>query len=402
MTSRLIVLVDEHWPTRPSAPWVLVGEDGRLRSEGSSEPRHWPPADECAMVLGGSQCVWHETRLPRGARREEGRLLTYALEERLLRDPDSQHLVVVRRESDEAGVTVGVLVVARERLRSLTAQFAAIGRPLVAAQAELQCAPGGADGWHLSLAEHGLVLRPGSGPALAFDPPLAGALPLLRHALAAARSANALPSSIAVHAAPAIEQPAAELATELECALQAATPYLWWQGVGGATNLLQGEFAPQHRRGGWTSRLRAPLRLAAASLAVLLLASAGEVMWQRQRLGEIEARIERLFETAMPNTPPIAPAAQLERRLDERRMRHGRLRDDDLLAQLAAYTRARGVATRDSVATLDYRDGRLKLVLPALDPAERARLASRLASLGYGTRAGDASNELVITPELIR
>ncbi|MCB1914186.1 MAG: hypothetical protein KDG52_00490 [Rhodocyclaceae bacterium] len=403
MSSRLIVLIDEHWPTRASAPWVLIGEDGRLQSEGESEPRHWPPADDCAMVLTANQCAWHETRLPRGARREEARLLAYALEERLLRDPDSQHLVVVHREAEEGGVRVGVLVVARERLRSLGAQFAAIGRPLAAAHAELQSAPGGGDDtWRLTLTDHGIVLRPGAAPALAFDPPLGHALPLLHQALAAARARNAAPPEIVVHAAPGVDPPSPEAAIALAVALPTAKPYLWWEGAAGTANLLQGEFAPRHRRSGWTGRLRGPLRLAAASLAILLLASLGEVAWQRQRLHELEARMQRLFETTLPNTPAIAPAAQLQRRLDELRTRHGRLREDDLLALLAAYAKARGVATRDSVGALDYRDGRLRLALPSLAAPERDRLTARLAAIGYQVEAGDSATQLVLTTEPIR
>ncbi|MCB1928201.1 MAG: hypothetical protein KDH17_09225 [Rhodocyclaceae bacterium] len=403
MSSRLIVLVDEHWPTRPSAPWALVGDDGRLQAEGSSEPRHWPPADDCVIVLAGSQCTWHETRLPRGARREEARLLAYALEDRLLSDPDGQHLTVVGREVEEGGVTLGVLVVARERLRALCAQLAAIGRPPVAAHAELQCAPGGDNpDWHLAVAEHGLVLRPGTAPAIALDPPLATALPLLSHALDRARAANTLPASIAIHAAPGVDVGMPPEAADLGCRFDAAAAYLWWQACPAATNLLQGQFAPSHKRAGWVGRLRGPMRLAAASAAILLLASAGEVLLQRQRLDDLELRMQRLFETALPNTPAIAPAAQLQRRLDEVRMRHGQLRDDDLLALLAAYAQARGVATRDSVAALDYRDGHLTLALPAIPASDRDRLGARLAALGYDAGAGRSGAEMVIRTQVVR
>ena len=403
MSSRLIVLVDEHWPARPSAPWALVGDDGRLQAEGSSEPRHWPPADDCVIVLAGSQCTWHETRLPRGARREEARLLAYALEDRLLSDPDGQHLTVVGREVEEGGVTLGVLVVARERLRALCAQLAAIGRPPVAAHAELQCAPGGDNpDWHLAVAEHGLVLRPGTAPAIALDPPLATALPLLSHALDRARAANTLPASIAIHAAPGVDVGMPPEAADLGCRFDAAAAYLWWQACPAATNLLQGQFAPSHKRAGWVGRLRGPMRLAAASAAILLLASAGEVLLQRQRLDDLELRMQRLFETALPNTPAIAPAAQLQRRLDEVRMRHGQLRDDDLLALLAAYAQARGVATRDSVAALDYRDGHLTLALPAIPASDRDRLGARLAALGYDAGAGRSGAEMVIRTQVVR
>ncbi|MCB1957374.1 MAG: hypothetical protein KDG55_16975 [Rhodocyclaceae bacterium] len=385
MSTRLLVLIDEHWPSRPSAPWVVLDEAGRVQSEGESEPKHWPAASECAFMMAGSQCAWHQARLPRGARREEGRLLAYALEDRLLRDPESQHLVVTDREPGPDGVTVRVLVTARERLRALVAQLAAIGRPPVAACSELQSAPAGGKDWHLAIAPHALTLRSGPTGAEALDPPLAGCQPLLAHALAAARAADSVPARLVLHRAPGADDAALE-GEALGITLAEGEPYRWWAGAAGATNLLQGEFAPRHRRAGWIGRLGWPLRLAAAALVVMVLADVGEVLWQRHRLGELDARMTRLFESALPRTPAVAPAAQLARQVDALRGSRGQLRSDDLLALLAAYASARGVATRDSIASLEFREGRLALELPALGAAERAALRERLSAQGYVAR----------------
>lgn len=402
MNSRLLLLIDEHWPSRPSLPWVLVDEAGRKVSEGESEPRHWPAAAECAVVLAGTQCAWHRTRLPRGARREETRLLAYALEDRLLRDPDSQHLSVVDRDPVDGGVEVGVLVVARERLRTLVAQLAAIGRPPVALCAELQCAPAGADGWHIALTRGGVILRTGPRDALCFDPPFADALPMLQHALAVARAQNRPPETVTVHPAPGEAAPDPELLTLLGDACGVGAGYEWWANAARANNLLHGEFAPRHARASWAGRLRWPLRLGAASLAVLLLADLGDVIWKRQRLDGLEARMTRVFETSVPGTPAIAPAAQLRRQLDEFRTRHGRLREDDLLALFAAYGEARGVAARDSIDALKYRDGRLELTVPRLDARARVDLPSRLAALGLVARSEGDPPRLTIAAEVTR
>ena len=83
-------------------------------------------------------------------------------------------------------------------------------------------------------------------------------------------------------------------------------------------------------------------------------------------------------------------------------MHRGQLREDDLLALLAAYAQARGVATRDSVGALDYRDGHLTLALPALATAERDRLGARLAALGYDAEAGRSDAEMVIRAQVVR
>ena len=56
--TRLLLAIDEHWPTRPECAWALLGPDGQPLSEGHSAPRHWPAADECSVVLTGAQCLW--------------------------------------------------------------------------------------------------------------------------------------------------------------------------------------------------------------------------------------------------------------------------------------------------------------------------------------------------------
>lgn len=402
MNTRLIIYIDAHWPTRPSAPWVLIDEAGRRQSEGISEPRHWPAAAECAIVLAASQCAWHHARLPRGARREEGRLLAYALEDRLLSDPDTLQLTVTHRESTDAGIELGVIVAARDRLRALVAQLAAIGRPPVAAFAEQQCAPAGSAGWHLSVAEDALILRGGPGEAELLDPPVEAALPLLLQALATARAANRAPSSLTVHLAPGQAAIAGELPAALGIEVSTGDPYLWWQGASSASNLLHGEFSPRHHRTGWLDRLRWPLRVAGASLLILLAANLGEVLWKRHQLSALDERMTRLFETSVPNTPAIAPAAQLRRQLDIARERHGRLRGDDALALLAAYGDARGVAARDSVVSLGYRDGRLEVGLASMPAADGDELRSRLAALGYQARIDREPARVTIATEVAR
>ncbi len=402
MKTRLLVLIDEHWPTRPSAPWVVLDEAGRVQSEGESEPRHWPAAGEFAIVLAGNQCAWHVARLPRGARREEARLLAYALEDRLLRDPESQHLTVTERLTGPDGVAVRVLVTARDRLRALVAQLTAIGRPPVAAYSELQCAPATAGEWHLAVADHGLVLRTAADVAEPIDPPLAASQPLIEHALAAARAADRVPARLVIHRAPGIADGEALDPTAIALDMVDGEPYLWWAGSQAAANLLRGEFAARHRRDGWLARLAWPLRIAAAALIALVLADLGEVLWQRHRLGELEDRMTRLFQTTLPNTPAIAPAAQLAREVDAQRGRHGLLRGDDALSLLAAYGEARGVATRDSIAGLDFREGRLALEIPALGAGERQALQDRLAAMGYAARQQADPPRLVVQREVAR
>ncbi|MCK6392086.1 type II secretion system protein GspL [Zoogloea sp.] len=382
--TRLLLAIDEHWPTRPECAWALLGPDGQPLSEGHSAPRHWPAADECSVVLTGAQCLWLDVPLPRGARRDLPRLLSYALEDRLLKDPDTQHLTLSHRRPANDGERdlAGVLVIARERLRSLMAQFAAIGRVPRRVVAQLQTAPADEAGWHLSLSAEGAILRTSTSTALALDRDIL--VPLLSAQAASARAANAAPARVDVHPAPgspAFDIPAAEAESGLT--LHPAAPYLWWQGnERQAANLLHGEFASGDRGAAWMARLRAPALLGTAALGLWLATNVGEVLWQRHVLGGFESRIERVYRSAFPNSPVVAPAAQMRQQLNAERARHGQLRDDDALSLLAQAAEALGTDATDGIAALRFEEGRLDLTLSGPAAARAEALVGLLSSRG--------------------
>ncbi len=384
MSTRLLLALDEQWPARPDCPWVLLGADGRPLAEGHAEPRHWPAAAECEVVLTGPQCLWLEVPLPRGARRDLPRLLAYALEDRLLKDPDTQHLTLSHRRPADDGERdlAGVLVVARERLRQLVAQLAAIGRPPRRVLAEVQTAPAGSDAWQLSLSAGGAILRGSPTTGLALDTDLLAAL-LARQA-ATARAANSAPGHVDVHLAPGCPPPdLAALQADSALDIRSAAPYLWWQGADRkATNLLHGDFAFRDSGAGRLGKLRPALAVGAGALAVWLLASVGEALWLRHSLGQTGERIERVYRSTFPGSPVVAPAAQMRQQLNLERARHGLLRDDDALALLAQAAEALGTDAAGGIATLRFEDGRLDLTLAGPAAARAEAVVGLLASRG--------------------
>ncbi len=363
--TRILLAIDEQWPARPECPWALLGPDGRPLSEGLSAPRHWPAADDCEIVLTGAQCLWLEVLLPRGARRDLPRLLSYALEDRLLKDPDTQHLTLTHRRPADDGERdiAGVLVISRERLRALLSQFAAIGREPRRVVAELQTAPADEAGWHLSLSASSAVLRTSLASGLALDRDVL--IPLLSAQAASARAANTAPAQLDLHQAPG--GPASDLTTlesDSGLSLRPAAPYLWWQGnTQAASNLLHGEFAGRGQQTAWFGKLRMPLALAASAMLVWLLATVGEVLWQGHIQAGLESRIERVYRSTFPNGPVVAPAAQMRQQLNIERARHGLLRDDDALALLAQVAEALGTDATDGIVALRYEEGRLDMTL---------------------------------------
>lgn len=383
MSTRLLLALDEHWPTHPDCPWVLLGPDGKPLSEGHSEPRHWPAAAECEVILTGPQSLWLDVPLPRGARRDLPRLLAYALEDRLLKDPDTQHLTVTHRRAADDGErdVAGVLVVARERLRQITAQLAAIGRPPRRVLSELQTAPAG-DGWHLAITATGAILRSSAEAGVALDTDILP--PLVARQAAAARAANTAPARLELHAAPGATTPdVAHLQTESGLEVRLGDVYRWWQGADRrCANLLHADFAYRDADGGWIGKLRPALAVATGALGVWLLVNIGEVLWLRHQAGQIGERIERVYRATFPNSPVVAPAAQMRQQLNLERARHGLLRDDDALALLALAAEALGADAAAGVATARFEDGRLDLTLSGAAAARGEAAVGLLTSRG--------------------
>ena len=275
-----------------------------------------------------------------------------------------------------------MLVIARDRLRTLVAQLDAIGRSPRRVLAEVQTAPAGNDAWHVSLSASGAVLRVAPTSGIALDRDILG--PLLTQHAANARTANQAPSHIEIHAEPGTALPDLDaLATETGIPLRTGSPYAWWRGADRqASSLRHGEFGSRDRNSAWMDRLGPALALGGGALALWLIAGVGEVLWLRHSLDGIGQRMARVYQTSFPNTPVVSPAAQMRQQLNLERARHGLLRDDDALALLAQASDALGTDAGDSVAALHFEEGRLDLTLtgPALDRADA--LAGLLASRG--------------------
>lgn len=385
MNHRLIVFVGEHWPQPASADWVALDARGLVAASGRSEPQHWPPAQHCAAVLGGTQCLWLEVTLPPAPRREQTRLLSYALEERLMRDPDSQHLVVTHSRPAESGEgrQTGVLAISRARLRLIQAAFETLGRPLEQAWSVLQGMPASASGWTLATTpEAAMVLRAGTDSAYVLDavdelPSLADSLqPYIEQAQRDGRA----PAGLALHmAAPQGEADASALEERLGIAVEVSPPAAWWTPPGRVADLLSGEFAPRQRSGRWLGRLRAPLLVAVAASAVWAAVAVVDVLVGRSEHSALTARMSRVLADTLPGTPAVAPALQLRRALDDARHAHGQLAAEDLLSLFSAHVQAGGSVPNG----LEYERGVLRLDVPADVPPA---LVERLSAAGVEAR----------------
>ncbi|MCX7177308.1 MAG: type II secretion system protein GspL [Proteobacteria bacterium] len=91
----LRILVTAAWPAEEAAcEWALLNAQGLPLQRGKSEPRHWPMADHCEVVLSAEQCLVLKAQLPKGARARPSEVIAYALEEQLINDADHEHFVL--------------------------------------------------------------------------------------------------------------------------------------------------------------------------------------------------------------------------------------------------------------------------------------------------------------------
>lgn len=382
MKTLLRVYVSRSWLTQAKTLWALLAPDGSLLQEGDSDPTHWPAADDCEAIISGDQAVWQRVRLPEGLPRGEyARVLANALEEKLIEEPDRQHLTVTGRQDGE----IGVLVVARKRLRDIVARFVSLGRPLSRAYSELQTSPFGVDDWHLAIMDDSAILRRHAEDGVSLDVGHDGGPPPLIATIAASTGgAGKLAPALTVHASAGSGAPdIGAWAAAIGLAVRLGTPYRWYATTGKPVSLLHGEFVPAHRHRAWLGRIRPALWLAAAAVAADILLSTIQVGWLRYQLSDSRQHMMSMFQSAFPNTPAVAPAVQVKRQLDRLRSPLGLLRTDDVLVLLAGLADSMEANGRDRIQRLRFEDGALEVTLASASGVDSAALGRQLDIRGF-------------------
>ncbi|MDB5799896.1 MAG: hypothetical protein JWL63_835 [Rhodocyclales bacterium] len=376
----LRVLISDSWPDQAEAQWVVL-DHGNIVASGHSAPASWPRANRTEAILAGAQVGWVQARLPQAKTREQLRALPFAMEEQLLREPDSQHFTPTFRD----GENWSVLVIGRERLKRLTGQFAALGRPLDAAWSALACLPDTEDGWTLAIDGLHCLLRISAARALVDDAPASDPdelPPIVAILLAQAHTQGSLPARIVTMGASS--KMASTLAAHHVEVIQEA---IWhWHAVPeDAANLLHDEFQPAHARGLLLRALRPALILIVVALAAHLLLGIGSALLRQQELKEIKARMTQLARTQLPGRALQDPPLQVHRELQMQRQRHGLLADDDALALLADMAIALGSDATAAMQSVHYEGG--TLVVTLAKPLDLPALQNRLEARGVHSAA---------------
>jgi len=382
MSSLLRLFVTGEWPAQTTAcEWALYDTKGSLLQRGSSEPRHWPAAENCELVLSADQCLILDVKLPKGAgsKVRNKDLIAYAIEERLVGEVENEHCVAGETRPD--GQTQ-VWVMGRGRLRSLLNALQQLERRPGRAISELQLAPLAPGRWSVCLRERGGFVRVGSESGFAFDsarsePPVA-----LRLALQAAAKTGAAPESIDIHCATGIDLDAAAWSLALGVPVRRAGEYAWQTlPARSARNLLVGEFASQVPRGTAWAAFKPALALGAVALVLYAVFSFGEWIWLAQQAGRLRTQTAEVFRAAFPQVQTIVdPALQMQRLHDQLRRERGQLGESDFLPLLAAVSQT--LENRGAYRSLSFEEDRLELTITLPDAPAAERLRDALARRG--------------------
>ena len=357
----------------------------------------WTPAGDTVLTTA---------ILPTRSARKIAQALPFALEDRLLGDPETLHFAY-RAESDGS---LSVAVTAHERLRHWTDALAKAGiQPVTLCPATL-LVPWALDCWSLAFGVDEVLVRTGS--ASGFVAPLSQATPppLLAAALQEAVRTQKTPEYLVVFNAPA-GFPAESWGAQLQVPVRVEKASVWEKQEEplAPLNLLQGQF---ETKGQFKSSLR-PYIPAAAMLLIWMLGNIGVDIsdwWKlRQQHQEYTREMTSLLMSSFPETKTVLdPAAQMQRSIDTLLARTGN-RDRDLLPLLAKTATALRADQRVRLRGLRYADQSLTLELswPAAGSPDAIKTALEAAGLrtevlSLTPRAGEVDGRLRLQPATAR
>lgn len=317
------------------------------------------PAADVLLTSATVQARSHAQRL---------RALPWAIEEQLLAPVEELHLAA----APDGGDRLGVGVVARARLQDWLARLAAAGIEPDALLPESLALPLSDGTASLLLEEAGACLRLGNWSALVAAPGELGQV--LARLAAADRPARLLVNDLRRDATPLAAAVPVELAPRTEA-------LAWLAGGLGALplNLLQGEFAPQRRRG----RI-APWRLAAALVAAALLLAVlnlgVDVLRLQRQVASLDAQAAERVLQAFPDVTPeqlarMGPEALMRARLERLRGGEG----GGLLRLLGEIAPVVATTPRAQTRSVSYRNGVVELGLRSPDVPILDGVRERLA-----------------------
>lgn len=362
--------------------WVLREAAGRVLRSGDSAPHEMPKADTVQVVAPAAKVLLTNVRMPTRNRQKMLKLLPFAVEEKLMYDPETIHVAAGLRQ---AGDDVPVAVIDRRWMGSVMGALQQAGlKPRVMWPEPLLPKPQ-AGAWTVVWDGSAGFIQTGEFSGVPMDgggaevPPLALAL-----AVQEAKQAGRAPKRISLRLSGGAQAPDVEQwAAQLGMAVSQDKAWDWAAEAfrsAPAINLLQGEFAPAGFSVDWLPRLKPALIL--GGLIVALQLGGGAVDWAllSYEKHKLQADMEKSFRQAFPEAKTIVDASlQMRRNLADLRHAAGQPDSGDFLPLLAkAAPVLAGVA---NIQSMQYERGTLRLEL-RLQSGSVADMRGRLGVAG--------------------
>lgn len=367
---------------QPRCPWVLRETAGRVLRSGDSAPHEMPKADAVQVVTPAAKVLLTNVRVPTRNRQKMLKLLPFAVEEKLMYDPETIHVAAGSRQ---AGDDVPVAVIDRRWMESVMGALEQTGLKPGAMWPETLLPKSQAGAWTVVWDGSAGFIKTGEFSGVPVDgggteaPPLA-----LELAVQEAKQAGRAPKRISLRLSAGAQAPDIEQ-WSVQLAVPVTLDKAWdWAAEAcqsaPAINLLQGEFAPAGFSADWLPRLKPALIL--GGLIVALQLGGGAMDWAllSYEKHKLQADMEKSFRQAFPEAKSVVDASlQMRRNLADLRHAAGQPDSSDFLPLLAkAAPVLAGVA---NIQSIQYERGTLRLEL-RLQSGAVADLRGRLGVAG--------------------
>jgi general secretion pathway protein L len=375
------------------ADWVLREPKGRVLSSGNANFADMPAADRVDVVVPASRVLFTRVNLPPANAAKTRQLLPFAIEDKLLSNPESIHAVAGTRE---ANGDTPVAVVDKSWVNQIMARFAEAKILPQSLVPETTLPPLPHDGWSMVWDGARGFVRTGEMSGLSLDGGDDGAPPLaLTLTLDEARAKNLAPQKIVLLSPDTGIQPDLSRWSEV-LGLPVVAGGTWSNAHANpqahGINLLQGDLASSGNLSG-AMRLAKPLAIFAASI-VALHVGATAIDWgilKQQKTSLQNGMVER-FKKVFPESKVIVDAPlQMSRNLADLRRAAGVSDASDFLPLLAAYS---GVVTsipNAKTTTMQYEKGRLQVDVSLPDAQAADTLRGKLQAAKLSVKL-DATN----------
>ena len=363
--------------------YALRANTGELQRSGTGQLSDLPSADRVDIIVPASLVLFTEVKLPPVRGQKLRQLLPYAVEEKILSDPDQVQVAAGAR--DEAGMT-RVAVVDRAWLDASCDRLRQIGLRPENGYAETCLPELEPNAWTLIWDGQEGFIRTAVGGGLALDSMGDNGAPFsLRRAVEEARSSARLPEKIILRATDAAASvPDLQLwTTQLGVSVVPGQDWHWaprFLNTANAINLLQGDYAPSSSVRELLPQLRPILLLAGLIVGAQVLATGVDWFRLNYEKKTLTAEMNKTFKSAFPNASVVVDAPlQMQRNLDELRRASGQSQPNDFLPLLAKTLPLISSAT--GVESISYDQGTLKVDAMFRDEGSVDQLRKQLSSV---------------------